>query len=106
MRMKYRFVQLSKNEQELLEMILMDEIDLQAWYTVTYSGIFGEEILLAIQQRLEDGLKAITVTAFMALVVAIPFFMARRTQVSPIRHYEAGSHHDEELRYDIDDFLT
>jgi hypothetical protein len=49
MRMKYRFVQLSKNEQELLEMILMDEIDVQAWYTVTYSGIFGEELLIAIQ---------------------------------------------------------
>ncbi|HEX9658628.1 MAG TPA: hypothetical protein VGB89_17105 [Bacteroidota bacterium] len=58
-------------------------------------------------------MKAITVTALMALVVAIPFFVTKKAQVALIRHSETGNQHaetgnqhDEDLKYDIDDFLT
>ena len=49
----------------------------------------------------------------MALVVAIPFFVTKKAQVALIRHSETGNQHaetgnqhDEDLKYDIDDFLT
>lgn len=49
MRRKYRFSDLSKDEREYLEMILLEEIDVQRWYTITYCAIFGEELILGIQ---------------------------------------------------------
>lgn len=49
MKRKYRFSELSKDEREYLEMILLEEIDVQSWYSVTFSSIFGEEVILAIQ---------------------------------------------------------
>ncbi len=49
MKRKYRFSELSKDEREYLEMILLEEIDVQSWYSITYSSIFGEEIIIAIQ---------------------------------------------------------
>jgi hypothetical protein len=30
-------------------MILLEEIDGQAWFSITYSSIFGEEVILAVQ---------------------------------------------------------
>ncbi len=42
----------------------------------------------------------------MALAVAIPFFMAKKGQVALIRHSDTENQHDEDVRYDIDDFLT
>jgi len=42
----------------------------------------------------------------MALVVAIPFFMTKKAQVALISHSETGKQHDEDMKYDIDDFLT
>ena len=49
MRKQYRFIELSKGEREYHEMILMEEIEVQAWYAITFSSIFGEEIFLTIQ---------------------------------------------------------
>lgn len=49
MKKQYRFVELSKGEREYHEMILMEEIEVQAWYAITYSSIFGEEVFLTIQ---------------------------------------------------------
>lgn len=46
---QYRFGQLSKGEREFLEMILMEEIDVQAWYAVMYSVIMSEEVFMCAQ---------------------------------------------------------
>lgn len=49
MEMNYHFGELSREEKEYHEMILLEEIDLQSWYAIAYSSIFGEEIFLTIQ---------------------------------------------------------
>ncbi len=49
MKKQYRFSQLSKSEREFLEMILMEEIEVQAWYAITYSCIMSEEVFMCIQ---------------------------------------------------------
>ncbi len=49
MKKTYKFSQLSKGEREFLEMILMEEIDMQAWYAITFSSILGEEVFMSIQ---------------------------------------------------------
>jgi len=49
MKKQYRFVELSKGEREYLEMVLMEEIEVQSWYAITYSNIFAEEVFLTIQ---------------------------------------------------------
>ncbi len=45
----YYFAALSRRERELLEMILLEEMDIQAWFTVTYSVVMGGEIFLTLQ---------------------------------------------------------
>jgi hypothetical protein len=45
----FYFADLSRHERELLEMILLEEMEIQAWFAVTYSCIMGEEILLTLQ---------------------------------------------------------
>jgi hypothetical protein len=49
MKMNYQFGELSREEKEYHEMILLEEIDLQSWYAIAYSSIFGEEVFLTIQ---------------------------------------------------------
>lgn len=49
MKKLYRFNELSKGEREFLEMILMEEIDVQAWYAITYSCILSDEVFMCIQ---------------------------------------------------------
>ena len=49
MKKRYRFTELSKDEREYLEMILLEEMDMQSWYAVTFSSLFGEELFIAIQ---------------------------------------------------------
>lgn len=49
MKMNYHFGELSSEEKEYHEMILLEEIDLQSWYAIAYSSILGEEIFLTIQ---------------------------------------------------------
>jgi uncharacterized membrane-anchored protein YitT (DUF2179 family) len=49
MKKQYRFVELSKGEREYHEMILMEEMDVQAWYAISYSSIFADEIFITVQ---------------------------------------------------------
>jgi len=46
---KYRYTNLSKFEREFHEMILIEEIDMQSWYTITHSNVINEEIFMCIQ---------------------------------------------------------
>lgn len=48
-KMEYRFTPLSKDERELLETILLEEMEVQSWYAITFSSIFGEEVFITIQ---------------------------------------------------------
>jgi len=49
MKKQYRFAELTQEEKEYHELILLEEIDLQAWYAIACSSIFGEEIFVAVQ---------------------------------------------------------
>ena len=48
MRIQYRFVKLSKDERELLEMVLLEEMDIQRWFTIAYSTEIGRELFLSL----------------------------------------------------------
>jgi len=49
MYLNYYFANLSSAERELLEMILLEEMEIQAWFSVAYSTILNGEILLTLQ---------------------------------------------------------
>ncbi|MEK7512983.1 MAG: hypothetical protein AAB601_02175 [Patescibacteria group bacterium] len=49
MKHQYRFKPLSDSEREFLEAVLMDEVEVQSWYAVTYSSILAEEVFLTVQ---------------------------------------------------------
>jgi hypothetical protein len=49
MKINYSFPRLSQVEREYLEMVLLEEIDMQVWYSVTYSRSLGAEIFLMLQ---------------------------------------------------------
>ena len=49
MRHHYSTKRLSRREWLEIEEILLDEMDIQCWYGVTYCSLLGEEIYLAIQ---------------------------------------------------------
>jgi hypothetical protein len=49
MKKQYRFSDLSQEEKEYHEMILLEEIDVQAWFAIAYSNIFNEEVFVAVQ---------------------------------------------------------
>lgn len=42
MKMKYRFAELSKDEKEMLEMVLLEEMEMQTWYAITACETLGE----------------------------------------------------------------
>ena len=42
MKMKYRFAELSKDEKEMLEMVLLEEMEMQTWYAITACEALGE----------------------------------------------------------------
>ena len=50
-RRRYYFGQISLEEREFLEMVLMGEIEIQiqTWYAVTYSVILSEEVYVCVQ---------------------------------------------------------
>jgi hypothetical protein len=48
MKIQYRFAKLSRDERELLEMVLLEEMDMQRWFTVAYSTAFGRELFLSL----------------------------------------------------------
>ena len=47
--MRYQLAELSKQDKEFHEMVLMEEVDMQSWYAVAYSTTFGEEVFLPLQ---------------------------------------------------------
>lgn len=49
MKFNYYFIRLSKTERDLLEAIMLEELQLQAWFAVAYIEVFGGEILIPIQ---------------------------------------------------------
>ena len=49
MKMHYYFDRLSKDEKELLEAILMEEIDIQVWYALAWIDLFGGEVFVHLQ---------------------------------------------------------
>jgi len=49
MKIQYRFAKLSKDERELLQMVLMEEIDIQRWFAVAWCATVGAEIILPLQ---------------------------------------------------------
>lgn len=44
-----RFGKLSRSEREFLEMVLLEEMDRQMWYAISFSAILGGELFLALQ---------------------------------------------------------
>ena len=49
MKIQYRFAKLSKDQRNLLVMVLLEEMDNQRWFTVAFSKAFGQEIILPLQ---------------------------------------------------------
>jgi hypothetical protein len=49
MKKQYRFGELSKEEKEYHEMILLEEVDVQAWFAIAFSSIFDEELFVTVQ---------------------------------------------------------
>jgi hypothetical protein len=48
MKIQYRFAKLSRDQRELLEMVLLEEMDMQRWFTVAFSTAFGREVFLSL----------------------------------------------------------
>ncbi len=49
MRRHYSFPRLSRSEQLFLEAVLLDEMDFQKWYAVSYIRALREEVFLLLQ---------------------------------------------------------
>jgi hypothetical protein len=49
MNTNFYFADLSRHEREFLEMLLLEEMEIQTWFAITYSRIVGEEIFLSLQ---------------------------------------------------------
>jgi hypothetical protein len=49
MKIHYTFPVLSEEEQELHRAVLLDELQLQAWYAIACSSLLRQEIILPLQ---------------------------------------------------------
>ncbi|MBP1646873.1 MAG: hypothetical protein H6Q30_318 [Bacteroidetes bacterium] len=49
MKINYTFPRLSQTEREYLEMVLLEEMEMQSWFTVTYAKALGGEFFLMLQ---------------------------------------------------------
>ncbi len=49
MKTNYRFTNLSQQEKKLLEHIMLEEMELQVWYAITYLHELETEVLLFLQ---------------------------------------------------------
>ena len=47
--MKHQFAELSKQDKEFHEMVLLEEVDMQTWYAFANSTILGQETFLTLQ---------------------------------------------------------
>ncbi len=49
MKPRRRFARLSNSEMEFLEMVLLEEMERQVWFAVSFSELFGVEFFLPLQ---------------------------------------------------------
>ncbi|HTY00142.1 MAG TPA: hypothetical protein VMG09_08970 [Bacteroidota bacterium] len=49
MRPRRRFARLSNSEMEFLEMVLLEEMERQVWFAVSFGEMFGVEFFLPLQ---------------------------------------------------------
>ena len=49
MKINYSFPRLSQVEREYLEMVLLEEMEMQVWFAVSYSKALGGELFLVLQ---------------------------------------------------------
>ncbi len=49
MKTSFGFENLSREEREAIEQLLLDEMETQQWDSITYSVILAEEIILPLQ---------------------------------------------------------
>jgi hypothetical protein len=49
MRIRYKFPNLTREEKDFWEAILLEEIDMQQWFAVSSCRILGGELLLILQ---------------------------------------------------------
>lgn len=49
MKKRYTFTHLSKWEREFLESVLIEEVDMQGWFAVTWSDLMGVEVIVTLQ---------------------------------------------------------
>ncbi len=49
MKINYTFPRLSHAEREYLEMVLLEEMEMQVWFSVTFSKALGGELFLMLQ---------------------------------------------------------
>lgn len=48
MKRRYRFPQLSEDEREFLEAVLLEEMDVQRWFAVRFCVLLNGEILVSL----------------------------------------------------------
>ena len=49
MKTSFGFSNLSREEREAIEQLLLDEMEIQQWDSITYSVILCEELILSLQ---------------------------------------------------------
>lgn len=49
MKIRYTFKRLSREEKDLFAAVLLEEMDVQAWFSVAYCRVAGGEIFLILQ---------------------------------------------------------
>jgi len=49
MRIRYYFERLTKEQRAALEAVLLEEMEIQGWFTVSVSTIMGGEIFVPVQ---------------------------------------------------------
>jgi hypothetical protein len=49
MRIRYYFERLTREERAALEAVLLEEMDIQSWFTVSVSTLLGGEVFVTIQ---------------------------------------------------------
>ena len=49
MKLHYFFRHISRAERELLDAVLMEELQFQSWYAITWSTLLGGETFVVIQ---------------------------------------------------------
>ena len=48
-KIRYTFKRLSREEKDLFAAVLLEEMDVQAWFSVAYCRVAGGEIFLVLQ---------------------------------------------------------